>query len=115
MDATIGLYITYHNERELLTELIQSVASGWDRPEEIIVYDDCSSFPAQHFVPSDETIKIIRGDENRGFAFGRNRLLERASADYVHFHDSDDFFLPGWLRCIRQAIKDHSDSASAMT
>jgi glycosyltransferase involved in cell wall biosynthesis len=105
MEATIGVYITYYNERELLTELIQSVVSECSRPDEIIVYDDCSSFPAQDFVPKNASVKIIRGIENRGYAFGRNRLLDEASTDYVHFHDGDDFFLPGWLRQVRQVIK----------
>jgi glycosyltransferase involved in cell wall biosynthesis len=115
MKTTVGLYVTYHNERELLTELIRSVASESDRPDEIIVYDDCSSFPAQDFVPRNASIKIIRGTENRGFAFGRNRLLEQASTDYVHFHDSDDFFLPGWLGRIRQVIEDYSKPEAVFT
>jgi glycosyltransferase involved in cell wall biosynthesis len=34
--------------------------------------------------------KVIRGQENRGAAFARNRLLEAASTPWVHFHDVDD-------------------------
>ena len=115
MDATVGLYITYYNECELLTELIQSIAPDLDWLKEIIVYDDCSSFPAQDFVPTNASIKIIPGAENRGEGFGRNRLLEQAGADYVHFHDTDDFFLPGWLSRVRQAIKDHNNPEAVFT
>jgi hypothetical protein len=57
------------------------------------------------------SVKVIRGTEIRGCAFGRNRLLELASADYVHFHNGDDFFLPGWLPRVRQAIKDCAPDA----
>src|SRR5262249_36358388 len=111
MQATIAVCITYCDERELLTELIRSVVTEWDRPEEIIIYDDCSSFPAQDFVPANVSVKVIRGAEIRGCAFGRNRLLQLASADYVHFHNSDDFFLPGWLPRVRQVIKDCAPEA----
>ena len=110
-DATIGLYVTYYNEREFLTELIRSVLSEPNRPEEIIIYDDCSSFPARDFVPKDVAIKVICGSENRGPAFGRNRLLEYAGTQYVHFHDSDDFFLPGWSTRLREVIRDCAPEA----
>jgi glycosyltransferase involved in cell wall biosynthesis len=109
--ATIGLYITYYNEQELLTDLICSVLSGEDRPDEIIIYDDYSLSPPQDFVPKNVSVKVIHGVENRGPAFGRNRLLEQAKADYVHFHDSDDFFLPNWLGRVRQVIKDYEPEA----
>ena len=104
MQATVGVYITYHNERELLTELISSLVKDENLPDEIVVYDDCSSFPAQDYVPVDAPVRIIRATENRGPAFGRNCLLAQAKSDYVHFHDSDDFFLPGWLRRVREVI-----------
>lgn len=105
-EPTIGLYVTYYNERELLADLIRSIISEANCPEEIIVYDDCSSSPASEFLPRNAPIKVIRGLERRGPAFGRNRLLESAKMDYVHFHDSDDFFLPGWSKRLREIIKD---------
>src|SRR5262249_7096074 len=111
MQATIAVCITYCDERELLTELIRSVVTEQDRPEEIIIYDDCSSFPAQDFVPENVLAKVIRGAEIRGCAFGRNRPLEPARAHYVHFHNSDDFFLPGWLPRVRQVVKDGAPDA----
>jgi glycosyltransferase involved in cell wall biosynthesis len=61
------------------------------------------------------SIKIIRGAENRGLAFARNRLLEHAGTDYVHFHDSDDFFLPGWLNQVRRVIENHNKPEAVFT
>jgi glycosyltransferase involved in cell wall biosynthesis len=102
--ASVGVYITYFNEGELLPELIQSLVSqGW--PDEIIVYDDCSSRPAQEFLSATPMVRVVRGDKNCGPAVGRNRLLQLAKADYVHFHDSDDFFLPGWLNRVRATLE----------
>jgi Glycosyl transferase family 2 len=111
MNCTVGVYITYYNERELLTELLDSVLSEEVQPDEIIIYDDCSLFPAREFVPRNAPVRIIRGSENRGPAFGRNRLLEQATADYIHFHDGDDFFLPGWMKCIQHVIRDCTPDA----
>jgi GT2 family glycosyltransferase len=73
-------------------------------PEEILIYDDASKFPAKDYVPHDSRIKIIRGEENVGPSRGRNRLLREATTDFIHFHDSDDFFFENWAATIHGVI-----------
>ena len=56
---------------------------------EVIVYDD-NSRDGSAELAKDFGFKVIIGRDNRGAAFARNRLLEVASAPWIHFHDVDD-------------------------
>lgn len=104
MNARLSVLVTYYDEKELLTECLRSLTSGSARPDEILVYDDASSFPAADYVPPGVSARVIRGERNRGPSFGRNVLLEAASGDYVHFHDTDDYFNDGWCKRVREEI-----------
>jgi hypothetical protein len=99
----VTVCITYFNERELLTQCLESLAAQSLPPDEILIYDDASLHPPQSYVPKGLTVRIIRGQENCGPAHGRNVLLEASRSDYVHFHDADDWFDPEWCRRVRQA------------
>jgi glycosyltransferase involved in cell wall biosynthesis len=96
--------ITYYNEGPLLRECIESVAGQPGAPDEILVYDDASSDPAERWIPRGAPVRILRGAQNAGQAHGRNELLGAASADYVHCQDADDLFAPGWAGAVRNAI-----------
>lgn len=100
----LGVLITYHNERELLTECLASLMSQSRPPDEILIYDDASRFPAEAYLGG-APARVVRGETNQGPAVGRNRLLEEATADYIHFHDADDLFLPGWGQAIARAAE----------
>lgn len=104
MKHTIAVLITYYNEKEILRECLDSLAGQTDRPDEIFVYDDASDFEASDFVPRGFPVKIIRGDKNSGPAFGRNKLLEVSTSEYVHFHDVDELFHPSWCQRVRRVI-----------
>jgi len=105
---TLAILITYYSERNLLTECLLSLLGGAVQPDEILIYDDCSSVPPDEFIPSQAKaiVRVIRGEVNQGPAFGRNELMKIAQCDYVHFHDSDDLFKVDWCKEIRAAIND---------
>ena len=92
---TIG--ITYHNERELLTSCLKSILPQLNSSVEVLIYDDASDALAKEYVPAHPQIRILRGDKNIGPAKARNKLLAEANGEYVHFHDSDDWFAQNWL------------------
>ncbi len=104
---SLAVLITYYNERELLTQCLASLAAQTTLPDEIWVYDDASSAPAHDYLGSYASlaggVKVIRGKQNRGPAFGRNTLLAQSQSDFVHFHDCDDLFLPGWTHQVSRA------------
>ena len=72
----LSVLITYHNEGELLTECLESLFQQEDRPDEVLIYDDASSVPAEKFVKY-FPVKIIRGEKNKGPAIGRNKLWQK--------------------------------------
>jgi glycosyltransferase involved in cell wall biosynthesis len=101
---TLGVLITYFNERELLTECLRGLLESHEGPDEVLVYDDASEAPAVDFVPPDSRLRVIRGVTNVGPSRGRNRLLAESQSEYVHFHDADDLFDPQWGSKVRAAI-----------
>lgn len=104
-DPTISILITYHNEKHLLTECINSITNQSLKPNEVIVYDDASLSPAKDYIPKGFNCEIIRGDENKGPGFARNILLKAATSNYVHFQDSDDLFHPDWHLKVNRLIE----------
>lgn len=105
---TLAVLITYHDERELLTQCLDSVLGQTPAPDEVIVYDDASAAPARDYVPAktDPRVRIIRGERNAGPGAGRNALLQAATAAYAHFHDADDLLDPAWSAAVRDALGD---------
>lgn len=104
MKPSIGVLITYYNEGELLTACLNSLLGGSELPDEILIYDDGSTLPPDAFIPPGAPVRVVRGAENHGLGFSRNRLLGESRADYVHCHDSDDLFYPTWCARVRAAI-----------
>jgi len=96
--------ITYYDESELLTECVNSLLSGTEIPDEILIYDDCAPRPASDYAPQHPRLRSLRGEENRGAVYGRNLLLNTCTSEYVHYHDADDLFAPTWCASIRRAI-----------
>jgi len=94
--VSIGVLITYYGEKDLLRECLESIARQTRPPDEILVYDDASDAPAEHYLAPGLPVKVLRGAENRGLSYGRNNLLRASTSDYIHFHDADDLFHPDW-------------------
>jgi glycosyltransferase involved in cell wall biosynthesis len=103
--VSIGVLITYYGERDLLRECLTTIANQTRLPDEILVYDDASDAPAENYVPSGLPVKVMRGDVNRGPAYGRNQLLQASTSTYVHFHDADDLFSPNWHSRVREVLE----------
>lgn len=99
-ELTISVLLTYHNEGPLLTATLESLLAGSVLPDEVLIYDDASSTQPEDFIPRGLRVRVIRGESNVGPGIGRNRVLEVATCDYVHFHDSDDWFHPEWCEVV---------------
>ena len=103
--APISVVITYFQEKELLTRCVDSLLASTRQVQEILIHDDASPDPAANYVPKNPRIKIFRAEKNRGPSAGRNHLLARATGEYVHFHDSDDWFAPTWCARVMQELE----------
>jgi len=106
--AKLSIGIPYFNEGPLLTRCLKSFSVGACLPYEILVFDDASTLRPDKFIPSDLPVKVVRSEVNLGPGRGRNRILEAASGEWIHFHDADDWVLPEWNRKIAQSIQEGS-------
>ena len=104
MSRSLSILITYHNEKELLTECLKSLAGQLDPCDEILIYDDASEHPPQKYVPRGMFARVYREETLKGPAYGRNLLLSKACGEFVHFHDADDWFSDSWARRIRRLM-----------
>lgn len=104
MSPKLGLLITYHNEGKLLTRCLSSFFADGRGPDEVLIYDDASTNPPGPYIPAGISVRVIRGETCLGPARGRNILWREAQADYLHFHDADDWVLPEWYPAQLAAI-----------
>ena len=104
---SIAILIPCYNAAEYLSDLFEGINAQTIPFDEIICYDDCST---------DNTIevalrlgaKVIKGYENKGPSFGRNRLIEATKSDWIHFHDADDLIDPSFVEVFQKYIIDQN-------
>ena len=65
---------------------------------EFLIYDDGSDEECQRFIEKigqlDPRIRILRGEENQGIAYGLNQCIQAAKGAYLARMDGDDISLP---------------------
>ncbi len=92
---TIALCIPAYKAEENLPRLLES-ARRQDPPfDEIIVCVDASPDNTADVAQSFGATVIVN-ESNLGCSASKNRALEAATADWIHFHDADDILLPGF-------------------
>jgi len=89
---TIALLIPAYNAADFLPGLLEAARRQTHAFDEIIVVDDASTDHTRSVLERDG-VRWFGYAENVGSAVARNKLLEMARSDYVHFHDADDGFL----------------------
>ena len=95
MRNTIALCIPAYNAAWCLPVILESASKQLIPFNEILVYNDCSTDDTEE-VALRFGAKIISGKKNLGCAYGKNKLAEVATSDWLHFHDADDDLLPNF-------------------
>jgi glycosyltransferase involved in cell wall biosynthesis len=104
-ENSIAILIPCYNASGFLPELFNGIRAQTVPFNEIICYDDCSTDNTAE-VAKELGAKVIKGIENKGPAFGRNRLIEATKCKWVHFHDADDLIDPKFVEIMLGFIKD---------
>ena len=99
----LALLVPCHNAERFVAPFLAMVAAQTRPYDEVIFFDDASSDDTARRL-EEAGQRVIRGDVNRGAAHARNRLLEAASAEYVHFHDIDDRPDPDLARVLSEGV-----------
>jgi glycosyltransferase involved in cell wall biosynthesis len=112
----VSVIIPTYNRRELLREAIASVQKQTLDDFELLIIDDGSTDGTADAVKAinDPRIRYYY-KENGGVSSARNIGLQMAIGDYIGFLDSDDLFLPDYLRTMVSALETHPDHGVVYT
>lgn len=94
----VSVIIPTYNRAAYIVQTIDSVLTQ-DYPSlEVIVVDDGSTDHTLALLEAkygeDGRVRVLR-QPNNGVIVARNRAIEAARGEYIHFLDSDDYLLPG--------------------
>jgi glycosyltransferase involved in cell wall biosynthesis len=100
-----------YNASEHLEEAIDSILQQTFRDFEFLIIDDGSTDLSADIVRSysDERIRFVQNDKNRGLTFTLNRGLQLASCELVARMDADDISYPQRLEKQVRYFQDHPD------
>ena len=92
----ISVIMPVFNSEKFLKQSVESVLNQSLKSLELIVVDDGSTDGSygicEGFASQDDRIRLFR-QENRGAGSARNKGIEAARGDYIHFLDSDDYLM----------------------
>ena len=100
LEGKVSVILPAYNRAHVLERAIQSVLAQSYENLELIVADDSSTDETSALVTavSDERVRYVRTERNRGAAGARNFGLQFATGEYIAFQDSDDYWRPEKLR-----------------
>jgi len=88
-----SIIIVNYNSGSLLKECLESIFSSLDDGYEVIIYDNASSDDSLQMLdavfPGESRIRIIKGNENLGFAKANNLAAHVARGKFLHFLNPD--------------------------
>lgn len=113
MSPLVSVLIPTYNRAATLGQTLDSIFSQSLQDFEIILVDDASTDSTPDLLATyrDPRLHIYRNPTNLGQAGNANRCLSLATAPFVHFLYSDDFFLPDCLEKKVAAITSAPDIA----
>jgi GT2 family glycosyltransferase len=94
----VAVVILNWNGKGFLEKFLPSVLTNNASDTEIIVADNASTDDSINFLVSNyPQVKIIKNEENGGFAKGYNDALKRVDAEYYVLLNSDVEVTPNWI------------------
>lgn len=107
----ISVLIPVYNAEQTLLPSIWSVLNQSFTDFELLIYlDGCTDRSAQIAKSfSDDRIKIIENDENKGIVHARNSLVKESVGKYIAWLDADDIMLPDRLAEQHDYLEMHPD------
>ena len=91
----ISIIIPIYNVEKYLSQCLDSVINQTYKNLEIICVNDASTDNSlqilEEYAKKDNRIKIIENNKNLGLGMTRNEGLSKATGEYIHFLDSDDW------------------------
>lgn len=110
----ISICMCTYNGEEYLEEQLDSLVNQSRKPDEIIVYDDCSN---------DRTVEILakyalqyaaihwciaKNEQNVGWRVNFKKAVEATTGDIIFFCDQDDIWMPNKLEKMSEVLSKDS-------
>lgn len=114
----IAVVIVNFNSGDLLTTCIEHLECQTRAADTIVVVDNASQDSSLEPLLTNDSIQILRLDDNQGFAAANNRAFEQLpDADYFITLNPDAFAAPDFIKNFEQAARanpNHGSFASRM-
>jgi GT2 family glycosyltransferase len=109
----VAIVILNWNGRGFMEKFLPSVLQTTYSDYELIVADNASSDDSIDFLEKNyPSVRIIRLNENFGFAKGYNEALKQVKADYYMLLNSDVEVEPGWLEPMVRLLDNNKEIAA---
>lgn len=105
----VDVVVLTWNDGVLLTAAVESALASDGVETRVTVVDNGSAPPAA--VPEDRRVELVRLEENRGVAAGRNLGVRHGAAPFVCLLDSDARLTPTTLSALVSYLESHDDVA----
>lgn len=114
---TVSVCIANYNGAEVIVPCLQSVVSQQAQADiEIIVHDDASSDDSLEIIRAQfSEAKLIASADNVGFCIANNKMVERATGDYVLLLNNDAWLGEGAIAAFLDAIQRRGDCIFTLT
>lgn len=107
---SISLIIPTHNRREMMDDLLRSIAGLSKKPEEVMVVDDGSATPYQAPSLPGLDVRVLRHDSPTGPGKARNTGVHASTGDILLFTDDDCIACDGWIESMTERLASGRES-----
>ena len=115
--VAVTVVIPHYNHSHILPRAVASVLAERMPGVEIIIVDDGSTENCEDVLAAleaaDPSVRVIRCEKNQGAPAALNVGLAAARGEFVNFLGADDLLIPGFLRTMADALREHPDAALA--
>lgn len=110
--TAVSIVIPVHGRAHLTERCLDLVLDGLEGDCEVVVVDDASEDGTPELLARyGERIRVLRLDENSGFAIACNRGAEDAAGKRLLFLNNDTEPRTGWLGALRRYADEHPGAA----
>lgn len=112
---SLSVIIPNYNDGHLLERCLTAVMTQERLPDEIVIYDDCSTDDSldtiQELCRRWPLVQLKQGNKNLGVIGAMNRMLPEVKGEWVHFLAADDCPLPGYYKLAMEKAGAHPEAA----
>src|SRR6187402_2210642 len=117
MKHSLSVGIPTYNQAQYLKIAILSAFNQSYKPNEIIVYDDCSTDNTPQVLEElsleIKELKVVRQESNKGIAINKEACLRACTGDYIILLDSDDILEPDYAETLISLLEQFPEAGYA--